>query len=81
MRISYRYAQVDANGFVVSDSWLSGTVEADNMIPLEDGFDLTNKKWDYKLKHWVEYVPEVPAAEPTQLDNIEAQVTYIAMMM
>lgn len=84
MRISYRYAQIDENGLVVSDSWLSGQVEAENMIPLEDNFDLSNKKWDFELKHWVEYVPEPepePEYEPTQLDNIEAQVTYIAMMM
>ena len=80
----FRYAQVDERGLVVSDSCLSGKVNADNMIPLEDNFDLTGKKWDFELKDWVEYVPEPtpePEYEPTQLDNIEAQVTYIAMMM
>lgn len=52
----YRYAQIDSDGCVVSDSHLSGEVEADNMIPISEDFDLANKK--YVDGEWVEYTPE-----------------------
>lgn len=52
----YRYAQIDENGYVVSDSHLSGEVIKDNMIRISDDFDLTNKK--YVNGEWVEYTPE-----------------------
>lgn len=52
-----RYAQIDIKtGIVISDSYLSGEVEAENMIQIEEGFDLTNKR--YIDGNWVEYVPE-----------------------
>ena len=57
----YRYAQIDPNGYVVSDSYLSGEVTADNMIPISEDFDLSNKK--YVDGSWVEYTPE-PQPEP-----------------
>lgn len=56
----YRYAQIDSNGYIVSDSYLSGEVTADNMIPISEDFDLSNKK--YVDGSWVEYTPE-PATE------------------
>lgn len=75
----YHYIQIDENGYVVSDSWLSGEVVADNMILVSEDFDSTNKK--YENGKWVEYVPETPAHAPTQLDVIEANTAYIAMML
>ena len=52
-----RYAQIDIKtGIVISDSYLSGEVEAENMIQIEEGFDLTNKR--YIDGNWIEYVPE-----------------------
>ena len=52
-----RYAQIDSKtGMVISDSYLSGEVEAENMIQIEEGFDLTNKR--YIDGNWIEYVPE-----------------------
>lgn len=52
-----RYAQIDIKtGIVISDSYLSGEVEAENMIQIEEGFDLTNKRYIYG--NWVEYVHE-----------------------
>ena len=52
-----RYAQIDIKtGLVISDSYLSGEVEAENMIQIEEGFDLTNKR--YIDGNWIEYVPE-----------------------
>ena len=79
--VSYHYIQVNADGVVVCDSWLSGEVVADNMIPVDGDFDPTHKKYDFGSKTWVEYIPEVVEQPPTQVDNIEAQVTYIAMML
>lgn len=65
-----RYAQIDGNGFVVSDSWLSGEVEADNMIPIAEDFDLTNKK--YVDGKWVEYIPEPIEVESALTDEQKA---------
>lgn len=52
----YRYAQIDENGFVFCDSYLSGIIEAPNLILIDFDFDLTNKK--YENGKWVSYVPE-----------------------
>lgn len=58
-----RYAQIDIEtGIVVSDSYLSGEVEAENMIQIEEGFDLTNKR--YTDGKWIEYV-----SEPNETEN------------
>ena len=51
----YRYAQIDENGYIVSDSHLSGEVTADNMIPVSDDFDLSNKR--YVDGEWQTYEP------------------------
>ena len=72
----YRYAQIDLEtGMVVSDSYLSGIVEADNMIPISEDFDLTNKK--YVDGEWVEYEPEPipePEPEPTEQEIMQAEI-------
>ena len=40
----YRYAQIDIEtGRVISDSSLSGEVNAENMIRIDETFDLTGK--------------------------------------
>ena len=76
-----RYAQINEQGLVVSDSHLCGEITAPHMIPIADDFDLTGKK--YENGEWVDYEPEYVEAEPTmtQLDVIEANTTYIAMMI
>lgn len=56
-----RYAQINTEGYVVSDSHLSDIVEKENMIPLDDNFDLTNKRWNGA--EWEDYDPE-PIPEP-----------------
>lgn len=67
-----RYAQIDIeSGMVVSDSYLSGELKAENMIPLSDDFDLSNKK--YINGEWVDYVPEV-VDEPTDQELINAEI-------
>lgn len=69
-----RYAQVDENGYVVSDSYLSGVVEAENMIPLAMDFDLGNKRWNGES--WEEYEPV-----PLQPDQTQADMDYLKMML
>ena len=66
----YRYAQIDSNGHVVSDSHLSGEVKADNMIPVSENFDLLNKK--YVDGSWLEYTPE----PTTEVLTEEQEIMY-----
>lgn len=68
----FRYAQVNENGIVVSDSYLSGEVTAENMIAVAEDFDLTNKK--YVDSDWVEYTPEPIAETPTEQELINAEI-------
>ena len=77
----FRYAVIDAAGIVVGESWLSGEVMEDNLIPIEETFDLSNKR--YENGAWVEHIPAKIEEEPnpTQLDIIEANTSYIVMMM
>ena len=72
----FRYAQVNEKGYVVSDSHLSGVVEAENMIPLAPDFDLTNKRWNGT--GWEAYEPE---PEPIRPDKTQADMDYIKMMI
>lgn len=66
-----RYAQIDSKtGLVISDSYLSGEVEAENMIQIEEGFDLTNKR--YIDGNWIEYVPE---SNETENNNNETEIS------
>ena len=65
----YRYAQINSEGYVVSDSYLSGEVIADNMIPLSEDFDLKNKR--YVNGDWVVVEPE-PEPLPTLSETDEA---------
>lgn len=66
-----RYAQIDSKtGLVISDSYLSGEVEAENMIQIEESFDLTNKR--YIDGNWIEYVPE---SNETENNNNETEIS------
>lgn len=67
------YAQIDENGYIVGVSHLSGEVTRPNLIQIEEGFDLTNKRWNGTA--WESYTPpDQPEPEPTQLDIIEMEV-------
>lgn len=69
----YRYALIDKNGVITSTANLSGEVTSINMIPIDEDFDPTNKKWNGTS--WESYTPpEPPEPEPTQLDRMEAQL-------
>lgn len=70
--MQYRYAQIykdsDGYGYVESDSYLSGIVTMDTMIPVAEGFDLTGKRWNYQTKKWEDYVPPVQP-KPAEKEN------------
>lgn len=72
----FRYAQVDENGHVVSDSHLSGVVEAGNLIPIAPDFDLKNKRWN-----GTEWEACEPETELIQLDKAQADMDYLKMMV
>ena len=72
----FRYAQINENGTIDADSYLSGIVEVENMIPLAPDFDLTNKRWNGT--GWEKYEPEL---EPVQPDKTQADMDYIKMMI
>ena len=77
----YRYAQIDNEGYVISDSHLSGIVNHDNMIRIEQGFNLTNKKYNLETKEWEDYEPITPTPEPTLEDKVtEVQDNQLVMM-
>lgn len=70
----YRYAQIDSDGYVISDSHLSGEVIRDNLIPISDDFDLSNKR--YIDGEWKEYTPKPPKVEMTDEELTQLQ-TYL----
>ena len=71
-----RYAQITDEGYVVSDSYLSGKVDHPNMVPIPDDFDLTNKK--YVGGKWESYTPAPPPEpQPSEMDMLKARVTEI----
>lgn len=51
-----RYAQINKEGYVIADSYLIGAVIAEDMIPLEETFDITNKRWING--EWIDCVTE-----------------------
>ena len=74
----YRYAQINENGIVICDSYLSGEVTADHMIAISEDFSLTNKK--YVDGKWVEYTP-VPIVEvPTEQELVNAEILLNQVM-
>lgn len=67
----HRYAQIDENGHVISDSYLSGIVKASNMVSISDDFDLANKKYEKGV--WVDYIPSSVESEISD-EEIQAQI-------
>ncbi len=68
----YKYAIINEGGIVVGISYLSGEVDKDNMILLEEDFDTTGKK--YENDRWVEYEEEEKLPQVTQQEIINAQI-------
>lgn len=66
----FRYAQINKNGVVTSDSQLSREVISENMIPIDNDFDLTNKKYNIETKEWESYTQ----LEPQELESTQEEV-------
>ena len=72
--MSIKYAQLNTDGKVIGISYLSGIVEDDNLIQIEDNFNPWGKKFDKAENSWVD-APNVeePAVEvkPTVEEQLE----------
>lgn len=68
----YKYAIINENGIVVGISYLSGEIDKDNMILLEEDFDTTGKK--YENGEWIEYIEEEKIPKVSQQEIINAQI-------
>ena len=70
-----RYLQLekkeDGFGYVFADSTLSSSVSSENIIPVENDFCFSDKRWNYTTKSWESYTPpEPPEPEPTMDEKI-----------
>lgn len=72
--MKYRYAQIDKDGNILSDSLLSGEVKADNMIPIEAEFNLFNKKYNLETEQFEEVEPTTPITPQPTLEEQVAQL-------
>ena len=62
------YAQLDADGYCIAISQLSGEVTQSNLIRL-NSFDTSymKRKYDVTIGEWTdEYMPEQPITDPVQ---------------
>ena len=81
----YRYAQLDHDGVVIGVSQLSGEVEDDNLILIEDDFNPWGKKFDKTENSWID-VPDVEdpviEAKPTVEEKLEelSEIATATMM-
>lgn len=75
--MSHRFVQIydgeDGYWYIEADCSLSGEVSEPNMIPVDEDFDIENKRWNGSS--WESYTPpEPPEPQPSQLDRIEEQI-------
>lgn len=72
--MSIKYAQLNTDGKVIGISYLSGIVEDDNLIQIEDDFNPFGKKFDREENSWVD-APKVEdpvvEAKPTVEEQLE----------
>lgn len=69
----YIYVEINDNGEITGQKWLSGEINDPKSIRVTEDFDPTNKRWNGEA--WEEYIPEPePEPEPTQLDRIETAI-------
>ena len=81
----YRYAQLDTDGKVVGVSYLSGIVEDENLIQIEEDFVPFGKKFDKTENSWVDAPKaEDPVVEekPTMEEKLEelSEIATATMM-
>lgn len=60
----FHYAQIDNNGYVVADSYLSGEINHPLMIPIDNGFSPLGKQ--YVNGEWVDVPQEEVTEEETE---------------
>lgn len=77
----YRYAQIDDQGRVISDSKFTEEFIADDMISIDLDFDLTDKKYNLETKEWENCEPLNVTPLPTLEDKVaELQDNQLVMM-
>ena len=79
--MSIKHAQLNTDGKVIGVSYLSGIVEDDNLIQIEDNFNPWGKKFDKIENSWVDAPKaEDPVVEekPTMEEKLE-ELSEIAM--
>lgn len=79
----YRYAQIDDNNIVVSDSWLSGEVVADNMISIPDDMESPLGK-KYENGEFINVEHPEPQDEPIDqqelLESMAIDLEYLVTL-
>ena len=68
----FRYAQINKEGNIISDSMLSGEVLSDNMIRVPVDFELTGKKYNLDTMKFEEVVIEPTEPTKTVDERLEA---------
>ena len=71
----YRYVSIGDDGIITGESWLTGEVEAENLILVDPDFDTANKR--YIDGKWVDY----PEPEPSEDEMEEWEQTQMEMAM
>ena len=83
--MNIKYAQLDTDGKVIGVSYLSGIVEDENLIQIEDDFNPWGKKFDREENSWVD-APKVddPVVEekPTMEEKLDelSEIATATMM-
>lgn len=79
----YRYAQIDENNIVIGDSYLSGEVTAEHMIPISDDLESPLGK-EYKDGEFIEVEQEEIIDDTINqqelLEQIALDTSYLATL-
>ena len=70
--MTYHYIQINEDGIPIGNSWLSGKVEMDNMILVDDNTDWYGKK--YEDGEWIDYEPV-----PDPMANVLSEADEMAL--
>lgn len=76
----HRYVQVDKNGFVVSDSYLSAEVNDGSLIEVTEDFDPEYKRLDLKEDKWVDVESSVFSNDISN-EEISMSIEYLTCLL